>query len=380
MSKHICFVNSVFGREDALIIYRQGKSLIEAGYEVSYTVFDGQPDEVKEGVYIHSLGDGMTDARSRFIKRPSIIKKYLKTHPADVYQISEPELLHVGLYLKRKGKTVVYNLREWYPDYYARKFKSEWQQKLTNRLCEWYFRRVARKIDAVFNCMPEMHDYIEKVMPCRYFEDTANFPVVNKNFSLSYEEYCQREPIISYFGSIYTISCQEVILKALESIRDVKYLLAGVFYDEKYRIQLEQMQAWKQVTFRNGFTREELPGIINCSIMGNVVKDFKQTETPQGSYSIIKIFETMEAAVPVILAKVPLYEQMVEKYHCGICVDPHSVEDFKNAINYLLTHKKEAYEMGQNGRRAVIEEFSWDSQAKGYLKVMNVLVNELKQK
>ena len=69
-------------------------------------------------------------------------------------------------------------------------------------------------------------------------------------------------------------------------------------------------------------------------------------------------------------------EKMVEKYHCGICVDPHSVEDFKNAIEYLLTHKKEAYEMGQNGRRAVIEEFSWDSQAKGYLKVMNALVNE----
>ncbi len=81
----------------------------------------------------------------------------------------------------------------------------------------------------------------------------------------------------------------------------------------------------------------------------------------------------MEAAVPVILAKVPLYEQMVEKYHCGICVHPHSVEDFKSAIEYLLTHKKEAYEMGQNGRRAVIEEFSWDSQSKNYLDIIDQL-------
>lgn len=376
MSKHICFVNSVFGREDALIVYRQGKSLLEAGYEVSYTVFDSQPDEIKEGISIHSLGTGMMDAKSRFLKRPKIIKKFLENHPADVYQISEPELLSVALSLKRKGKIVVYNLREWYPDYYARKRKVMWQQALVHSLCEWYFRRVARKIDAVFNCMPEMREYIEKVMPCRYFEDTANFPVVNKDFSLSYEEYCQRKSIISYFGSIYNISCQEVILKALEDIPDMEYLLAGVFYDNNYRHKLEQMPAWKQVTFKNGFTREELPGIINSSIIGNVVKDFNQTETPQGSYSIIKIFETMEAAVPVILAKVPLYEQMVEKYHCGICVRPHSVEDFKNAIEYLLTHKKEAYEMGQNGRRAVIEEFSWDSQAKGYLKVMNELTKQ----
>lgn len=373
MSKHVCFVNSIFGREDALIVYRQGKSLVEAGYEVSYTVFDGKPDEIKEGISIYSLGEGMTDARSRFLKRPRIIKKFLANHPADVYQISEPELLQVGLFLKRKSKTVVYNLREWYPDYYTRKVTKQWQKRIVHRLCEHYFKRVAHKIDAVFNCMPEMREYIENVMPCRFFEDTANFPIVHSDFSLSYEDYCKREPIISYFGSIYTISCQEEILKALESFPKVQYLLAGVFYSEQYKEDLMKLPGWKQVTFKNGFTREELPGIINCSIMGNVVKDFDQTETPKGSYSIIKIFETMEAAVPVILAKVPLYEQMVEKYHCGICVRPHSVEDFRNAIEYLLTHKKEAYEMGQNGRRAVIEEFSWDSQAKGYLRVMNEL-------
>ena len=83
----------------------------------------------------------------------------------------------------------------------------------------------------------------------------------------------------------------------------------------------------------------------------------------------------MEAGVPVILSKVPLYEKMVEKYHCGICINPHSVEDFKNAIAYLLMYKKEAYEMGQNGRKAVLEEYSWDSQYKKYLSVIEKLLN-----
>lgn len=374
--KHVCFVNSIFGREDALIVYRQGKSLVEAGYEVSYTVFDTKGNETKEGIRIISMGEGPLGNKGRFKERPRILKAFLKNHLADIYQISEPELLPLGLYLKRKGKTVMYNLREWYPDYYARKFRKPWQRKLVNHLVERYFRHVAKKYDAVFNCMPEMHDYIEKVMPCRHFADVANFPVVHKGFELSYEDYCKREPIISYFGSIYTISCQEEFLTALESFPEVKYLLAGVFYQDYYRKRLEKMPAWKQVTFKNGFTRAELPGIINCSIMGNVVKDFAKTETPDGSYSIIKIFETMEAAVPVILAKVPLYEKMVEKYHCGICVQPHSVEDFKNAIEYLLTHKREAYEMGQNGRRAVIEEFSWDSQWKNYSRVIEQLSKE----
>lgn len=380
MAKRICFVNSMFGREDALIVFRQGKTLVDAGYHVSYTVFDAKENETKEGVQVYSLGEGPSGSKGRFRERPNILKAFLAKHSADVYQISEPELLPLGFYLKKRGKTVVYNLREWYPDYYARKFKKVWQQNLVNRFVERYFHRVAKKYDAVFNCMPEMHDYIEKVMPCRHFADVANFPIVHKDFSLSYEDYCKREPIISYFGSIYTISCQEEIIRAIEHFPEIKYLLAGVFYDNHYKEELEKLPAWDQVTFKNGFNREELPGIINCSIMGNVVKDFDQTETPQGSYSIIKIFETMEAAVPVILSKVPLYERMVEKYHCGICVRPHSVEDFKNAIEYLLTHKKEAYEMGQNGRRAVIEEFSWDSQAKNYLGIINKIIEENAQR
>ena len=374
--KHICFVNSAFDREDALIVYRQGKSLVEAGYKVSYTLRDGKPNETKNGIEMICLDQKPVSTKVRVKTNNKVFRPFLKDFEADIYQISEPELLGIGLWLKRQGKKVVFNLREWYPDYYMRKTRNKFLKKLIHWACERYFHHVAKKYDAVFNCMPEMRDYIEKVMPCRHFADTPNFPVINKDFSLSYEEYAARENVVSYFGSIYNISCQEEFLEALAEYPDAKYLLAGVFYDQDYKERAMAMPAWKQTTFINGFTREQLPGIINSSIMGHVVKDFDQTETPQGSYSIIKIFETMEAAVPVILAKVPLYEQMVEKYHCGICVRPHSVEDWKAAIGYLLTHKKEAYEMGQNGRRAVLEEFSWDSQEKNYVGVMNAIANE----
>ena len=71
-----------------------------------------------------------------------------------------------------------------------------------------------------------------------------------------------------------------------------------------------------------------------------------------------------------------IQNEMVEKYHCGICINPHSVEDFKSAIQYLLTHKKEAYEMGQNGRRAVLVEYSWDSQYKRYLSIIEKLLQQ----
>ena len=182
MRKHICFVNSAFTREDALIVYRQGKSLVEAGFRVSYTVRDGKPNEIKEGIEIICLDTKPKSTKERLKTNGNVFKTFLKSFEADVYQINEPELLHLGLWLKRQGKFVVFNLREWYPDYYARKTAKPVMQKLIHYVCEKYFNYVAQKYDAVFNCMPEMHDYIEKVMPCKYFYDTPNFPVGNKDF------------------------------------------------------------------------------------------------------------------------------------------------------------------------------------------------------
>lgn len=384
--KHICFITQGFNRQDSLIVYRQGRSLIDAGFRVSYILCDGKPKEIKYGIEMMSVETTTSNtipqkskilrfiySRGKRIARINQIKKFVSDYDADIYQINDYELLPVGLHLKTLGKTVVYNLREYDPHYRGRKYPTSLLRKLYFFQSERYLKKIAKNYDAIFSCMPEMEEYIKKVMPCKHFANVANFPIVDKEFTLTFEDYSRRENIISYFGTIYTISCQDEFLDAILQIPQVKYLLAGRIPTAEMKTRLMKHPAWKQVEFIDGFKREELSGIINRSIIGNVMKDFSLTETPQGSYSIIKTFETMEAAVPVILAKVPLYEEMVKKYHCGICVDPRNPIEIKEAIEYLMNNKREAYEMGQNGRKAVLTEFSWDSQWKNYLKVIKAL-------
>ena len=48
--KHICFLTSAFGREDSLMVIRQGISLVHAGYKVSYLLCDGLPPETRYGI------------------------------------------------------------------------------------------------------------------------------------------------------------------------------------------------------------------------------------------------------------------------------------------------------------------------------------------
>ena len=384
--KHICFITRGFNRQDSLIVQRQGKSLVESGYRVSYILCDGLPSETKYGIEMQSINTKLNGmfyklaCCNKYVRRLYVnwkyrerMERFLDKFQADVYQINDYELLPLGLYLKKQGKVVTYNLREYDPDYRSRRFPTLTLRKLYFKHSERYLRKISRSYDAIFSCMPEMEEYIRGVMPCRNFVSVANFPVVNKYFHLSFEDYCKRENIISYFGTIYKISCQDEFLDAIQQLPQVRYLLAGRIPTAEMRDRLMRHPAWKQVEFIDGFAREDLPGIINRSIIGNVMKDFSLTETPEGSYSIIKIFETMEAAIPVILSRVPLYERMVEKYHCGICVNPRDPEEIKQAIEYLIDNKEEAYLMGQNGRKAVLTEFSWDSQYSDYKKIIDVI-------
>ena len=67
---------------------------------------------------------------------------------------------------------------------------------------------------------------------------------------------------------------------------------------------------------------------------------------------------------------------MVDKHRCGICVDPESVDEIAHALTYLRDHPDEAREMGENGRRAVKEEFNWGVEEKKLLALYEDILNE----
>ena len=66
----------------------------------------------------------------------------------------------------------------------------------------------------------------------------------------------------------------------------------------------------------------------------------------------------------------------MKEYKCGILVDPLNEQQIHEAIQYLVTHKEEAWRMGQEGRRAVIEKYSWDALSVVFLRIVNALIEK----
>ena len=357
--------------EQHVVPRRQARTLIQEGYDVCFCVSDDGPVESIDGItYVPSGYSG-----NGYIKKIGGLSKLMcKTAfsvNADIYQIISPHFLSIGEKLKKEGKKVFFSCLEGYPYNYYNKIKLP-------RQITWFYvsflahrmKTALKKYDAVFAVSEDIVEYMKR-WGINNTVLLGNFPEVNKNFQLTKEDYLKRENKVIYYGHIPSSSKQSNVIKAISQIKGVKYLLAGKFWSKEYQMQLQSLEEWKNVEFIDGFERSQLPEILSNCTISNTARDLSGGKTTNGSLGILKIFESMEAALPVILVDVPVYRKLVEECKCGVLVDVNNVESIKEAIQFLVSHKEEAYEMGQNGRRAVINRYSWDQVSKIYLSYIN---------
>lgn len=70
----------------------------------------------------------------------------------------------------------------------------------------------------------------------------------------------------------------------------------------------------------------------------------------------------MRAGIPVILTDFPLWRKIVDTYYCGIPVDINNEKEITDAVIFLCNNPEKAEKMGENGRRAFLEVYNWETQ------------------
>ena len=153
------------------------------------------------------------------------------------------------------------------------------------------------------------------------------------------------------------------IIEAIKNI-NVKYYLAGD-NNNSYFESLKEIDGFEKVNVIGKVSKDEVKKIYAKSAVGIALNDYvANVGFHEGSLGNTQVFENMEAGLPVIGTDFNLWKKIIVDNHCGLCVNPNSVEEITNAINYLLENKDEAIEMGKNGRKAVEREYNWSNQEK----------------
>ncbi|MEK7702476.1 MAG: glycosyltransferase family 4 protein [Nitrospirota bacterium] len=364
-------ITSVRRVSDTRIFYKVCRSLFRAGYEVTYIV-PHERDEVIDGIRIKAI----PKPKSRWHRVTQTLWQVYRASVhlnADIYSFHDIEMIPVALLLRMHGKSVVYNIHDdataslltkHYIPAVFRKPLAFFAASLENLACRFFSGLIPASVG-----LAEKYSRLNQhTVVVSNFVDPSETPVPetrcwdNGPFVVTYigilEEERQIRELVQAMG---------LLPQALNAVLK----LGGPFSHHSFREEIVSLSEWKYVEELGYLKRPDIIKTLNASMVGVVLT---ADSTVQRFGSSNKLFDYMASAIPIVATDFSLWKEIIDDAGCGLVVDSNRPSEIAKAVSYLLTHPKEAEEMGRRGRAAVEKQYSWLEEEKKLIKLFNNLV------
>ena len=365
----ITHITSAHHRFDIRIFIKMCSSLSNNGYQVTLIVADGLGDECNNGVQIVDVGTNSTGRLSRITKTIRRVSKKTLGLDADIYHLHDPELMPLGVKLKKMGKTVVFDAHEDFPKQLLSKpYLHKPTRYLLSKISEVYEKRCCARFDAIVGATPAISEKFLKIN--KNTININNYPILGEldltnNVNTKDKQVC-------YVGGISKIRGIEQMVDAMEMVQSgAKLQLVGSFRNKSLRNRVSGLAGWSNVIEQGVLDRNDVAKLLSSSMAGLVLflPEPNHVESQPN-----KMFEYMSASIPVIASNFSLWRSVIEKNSCGICVDPMAPHEIAEAIDFLTWNPEDAKQMGKNGQVAIKRIYNWCIEEKKLLGLYENLI------
>lgn len=182
--------------------------------------------------------------------------------------------------------------------------------------------------------------------------------------------------VVSYIGTIGLSHGIELILEAAKflgtKLSDLVFLIVGEGSEKDKLLQVKTNENLSNLLFFGEQPRERIPLFINASDICLV--PLKATEIFRTRIPA-KMFEIFACEKPIILVADGEAKQIaIDDAKAGLHVQQGNVEDLVRSILSLYGDPNLRSELGKNGRRFVVKNFSREVQANEYSNILNLVL------
>ena len=159
----------------------------------------------------------------------------------------------------------------------------------------------------------------------------------------------------------------------LEKCPDVHFLVVGdgVMKDKLLEIA-SKMGLSDKFTFTGRVPYEDVPLYINAADI--CVAPFIKERNSKIGLSALKTYEYLACGKPIVASSISGVKDLIDLSGGGISVTPEDPGELANAVVKLISDQKTRNMMGEQGRRYVVENHSWDGVARKILDICDDIV------
>jgi glycosyltransferase involved in cell wall biosynthesis len=354
--RRVRHLTSVHPIRDPRIFHKECKSLVRLGHDVALVACHDRA-EVVDGLRIVAI-DGPKGRLDRMLRVGWRLYRAASRERADVYHFHDPELLWVGLLLKRGGAAVIYDVHEDVPKQIMSKhWIPRWARPWLAKAVHAAEQLSARALDGIVAATPS----IAAKFPARKTTVVQNFPEASfASVDGGPTPPAQRTSAFVYAGGLMEVQGVREMAAAFALLPEgMTGTIAGTFHPPTLEAEIAATPGWRRVRFLGQVGRAEVVAAMQDARAGLVLNH--ATPNYVDAYST-KMFEYMALGIPVVCSDFPLWREIVGGAQCGITVDPHDPEAIADAIRLLSEDADLGRRLGENGRRAIAERYNWEAE------------------
>ena len=349
---NITHLTSAHPRYDARIFVKECCSLAKnSSYQVSLIVADSLGDEIKDSVHIYDVGKLSARLKRMFYTTKLVLNKAIALD-SDIYHFHDPELIGVGLSLKKMGKKVIFDIHEDVKKQILSKaYLNRFLKNIISYMYKNYERYACKKFDYLITPTPNIYSYFKTINS--NVQEVRNYPILEE--LLDDTPWNEKKDVICHIGSLSKTRGISELIDSL-AMSKTPLLLAGSFRPVSYEDELRRLDGWRYVDYQGFLSRDEVKECLSKSKIGVV------TLHPTQSYLEaipVKMFEYMASGIVVLSSDFEFYKELLHEHNCAVFVNPLDAKAIALHVNELMVDNERMKEMGENGKKAVIEHFNW---------------------
>jgi glycosyltransferase involved in cell wall biosynthesis len=373
--------------DDARVVHKEAISLANAGYDV-YLILscNNRYEYVRNDGSVIATGkppDGEVDYMGFKVfgrpKRKGLSGKW-KTHlelsrlaaglKADVYHAHEPDLslaiaVRAKHLLAKQGfpAHIVHDMHEYPPG--GPTDKSPQLLKFPILLAHILWNKLSMKwVDQVFTANNIVRGYALSLSYRMSVDVLYNAPIL-KLFPQPATKFWSEKGenlLLCHEGSLPFNRGLKEMVEAVYYFRDKVCLriVGDVFGEERkwLKREIENKGLHDTIRITGWLPYEKVSEAISDCHVGLIL--FRDSINNRLAGPPNKLFNYMNAGLPVLSVDFPEMRQIIVEEECGILICDQSVKSIITAIETLLANPENLSKMSKNGQRAVRERYSWE--------------------